>query len=437
MPFRRCFVCAAAMIAPTGRHLIFADGSRRDFAFACQSCGVLLAEGADPAAARAHLEKALGGPAFESDAQAPYGLDLYTLRGAATRLRLGIRPSTGRIGRRSGTPQPLRRADGPPSPRGGPELPVSLGLICRPQDETAVLATLPAHAAWTDDVAVLLDGEESLPRRWRSRVSRPAGCGSRPAAGGGFRRAAQRPPGARPACWMLQLDADETLPPPRPRGSCRPSPPRRGGGGRFGRPSQREPRRWGARRCLPDVQYRLNQAGVGYAGRVHERPALVGGWPRSMIALHGAIIHHLARAHVLARSRRYEALDPGRGRPEEEARAAAALRGVRRGRHGAPAAAMARCRAPAFSSPRLSGRSGRPAGQRPSAIGPRRAGSVRSGAAHRRGPGPRRPRQGPAPGSPTKARALASSRRRRPGGHRPGPPGRRAEALVAGGGRAR
>jgi hypothetical protein len=46
---------------------------------------------------------------------------------------------------------------------------------------------------------------------------------------------------------------------------------------------------------------------------------LDGGWPCSLITLHGTIAHHLDRAHVLARSRHYERLAPGQGRPEEEA----------------------------------------------------------------------------------------------------------------------
>jgi len=63
----------------------------------------------------------------------------------------------------------------------------------------------------------------------------------------------------------------------------------------------------------------LNRTHLVYAGRVHERPILAGGWPGSLIALHGCIAHRLSAAHVRARSRRYEALDPGRGRLEEEA----------------------------------------------------------------------------------------------------------------------
>jgi hypothetical protein len=309
------------MIAPTGRHLIFADGRRRDFAFACQSCGVLLADGADPAAALAHLDEALGGAVFESESQAPYGLDLYTLRSAATRLRLGIRPLGGEDRaalRHPHSPRAARAALFPLAE--GPSRPVSLGLICRAQDEAAVLATLPAHAAWTDDAALLLDGGETAPRAVEVPGFPPGGVqvASRPLAGdfAGQRNALQAL--ARHG-WMLQLDADETLSPETAR--LLPALAALAEAGQVvsvGLP--RENRVDGVLADVyPDVQYRLNRAGVAYAGRVHERPALAGGWPRSMIALHGAIVHHLSRAHVLARSRRYEALDPGRGRPEEEA----------------------------------------------------------------------------------------------------------------------
>ena len=67
----------------------------------------------------------------------------------------------------------------------------------------------------------------------------------------------------------------------------------------------------------PDVQYRLNRATVRFGGRVHERPVLPGGWPQGFIALSGAINHHLSAEHVVERSRRYEALAPGHGRPDE------------------------------------------------------------------------------------------------------------------------
>ncbi len=53
------------------------------------------------------------------------------------------------------------------------------------------------------------------------------------------------------------------------------------------------------------------------AGRVHERPDRP--WQRSLLFLGGGLLHHLGRAHVEARSRRYEAMAPGGGRLFEEA----------------------------------------------------------------------------------------------------------------------
>ena len=89
---RRCFVCAAAMIVPSDRSLSYPDGVRRAFPLACGSCGVLLAESSDPDACRAHLASSVAPPVFVPDRDAPYGLDLYTLRSAATRWGLGIGP---------------------------------------------------------------------------------------------------------------------------------------------------------------------------------------------------------------------------------------------------------------------------------------------------------------------------------------------------------
>ncbi|RZJ74640.1 MAG: hypothetical protein EON88_37415 [Brevundimonas sp.] len=69
---------------------------------------------------------------------------------------------------------------------------------------------------------------------------------------------------------------------------------------------------------FPDTQYRLNRAGVAYAGVVHERPAT--DWRQTTIALYGAIVHHLAHEHVMTRSARYEGLSPGHGRLQEQDR---------------------------------------------------------------------------------------------------------------------
>ncbi|MBE7199395.1 MAG: hypothetical protein INR70_16560, partial [Parafilimonas terrae] len=162
---RRCFVCAAAMLEPTGRALTYPTGRRRAFSRACGSCGVLLAEGADPAACRAHLTRHLAASIFLSDETAPYGLDLYTLRIAATRLGRGIRAldAQGRAALRHPHDAWAARADCF-ALDGESRRPVSLGLLCRPAELDPVLAALPGAAGWTDDVAILLDGPASLPQ---------------------------------------------------------------------------------------------------------------------------------------------------------------------------------------------------------------------------------------------------------------------------------
>lgn len=316
---RRCFVCAADMLAPSERSLVYPDDHRRPFPLACASCGVLLERGADASRCHAHLAAALAGPTFASDPDAPYGLDLYTLRTAATWLKRGIRPldAEGHAA--------LRRPHGGHAARAtlfaldaSEERPVSLGLLCRPSEVDAVLASLPAQAGWTDDITILLDADV-IPPGAVAIAGFPAGAvrvTARPLAGdfAAQRNALQAL--ARHA-WMLQLDADESLDPatgrllPALAALAEAGAVRSIGLSRFNRVDGI------LSDVYPDVQYRLNRNDVRYAGRVHERPQLAGGWPESFISLHGGIEHRLSRAHVVARSRRYEALDPGRGRLEE------------------------------------------------------------------------------------------------------------------------
>lgn len=318
---RRCFVCAAAMIGRSDRTLSYPCGERRAFPLACNACGVLLTEEGDTEACRAHLARSLAGPVFSPDREAPYGLDLYTLRSAATRWRLGARPRDGAGRTELRNPHGTRAAEAELFALDSADRrPVSLGLICRPAERDAVLAALPEQAGWTDDVVILMDGP-----------ALPAEPVTVDGFGDGAVRVAARPLDGNFAAqrnalqalarhgWMLHIDADEAL------------------GVATGRllpalaalAEAEDVVSIGLSRAnrvdgvlsdvFPDVQYRLNRHHVLYAGRVHERPVLAAGWPGSMIALHGCIEHRLNAAHVRARSRRYEVLDPGRGRPEEEA----------------------------------------------------------------------------------------------------------------------
>lgn len=67
----------------------------------------------------------------------------------------------------------------------------------------------------------------------------------------------------------------------------------------------------------PDIQYRLNHAGIRFAGTVHERPVVA--FERTSLALAGAIDHYLTRSRVVERSAVYEAMSAGAGRPDDEA----------------------------------------------------------------------------------------------------------------------
>lgn len=58
----------------------------------------------------------------------------------------------------------------------------------------------------------------------------------------------------------------------------------------------------------PDVQYRLVRQTVRFEGAVHERPDSCADWRRTMIAMNGAITHHLTTAHVDRRRERYDAM---------------------------------------------------------------------------------------------------------------------------------
>jgi len=325
---RRCFVCRADTLEPTDRTLVYPGGARRAFARACASCGALFDAGADDAACRAHLAAHLAGETVRLAPDAPYGLDIYTLRTAATRLGRGIHAMDAADHAALLRPHSERAACGRIVDLAAmPKVPVSLGLLCRPEDLEAVLAGLPAHAAWTRDVAVLVDAPEAPPQV-RVVAGFPPGAvriGARSLAGDfAAQRNALQDLARLP--WMLQLDADEELSPAV--ASLLPALAALAEAGEA--VSIGLPRRNRVDGILsdvyPDVQYRLNRATMRFRGRVHERPDLGGDWRRGFITLHGAIEHRLSRAHVAARSVRYEALDPGRGRLEE---ATALLRAYR------------------------------------------------------------------------------------------------------------
>lgn len=305
----RCFLCAARMLAPTTRALRWPGGFRRRFALACGSCGVLT-DGAEGPAALAHLGEALSGEVFALGRDAPYGLDPYTLRTAATRWRRAASP-VGKAQRQAlGRPHSDLAAEGQLSgmvPGEGPE--VAIGLMCRAGEWEGALGHLRAHLRWASGIVILADGAgPDLQPEDRVLVSRRDMDGDFAAQ----RNALQD---LSPSPWMLQLDTDETLDPD----TAALLPALAGLADAGDAVSVGLPRRnlvdGVAADLYPDTQYRLNRRETRFTGRVHERPERP--WQRSVLSLHGTIDHHLERARVETRSQAYEAMVPGGGRLEE------------------------------------------------------------------------------------------------------------------------
>ena len=211
---RRCFLCAADMLGPTERSLRFPDGATRRFAIACGSCGMLLQQGAEPGSCRRDLNSRLRAPSFVPGTDVPYGLDTYTLRTAATAVARRLIPREGAAraellaphGALAGQGDLFDLAPG----RGG----VALGLLCRPCELGAVLARLPSHAPWADEVAILVDAAFAEPEPVTVEGFPEGGVrvAARPLGGDfGAQRNALQDLARHP--WMLQLDADEDIAP--------------------------------------------------------------------------------------------------------------------------------------------------------------------------------------------------------------------------------
>lgn len=191
---------------------------------------------------------------------------------------------------------------------------VTLGMIARAGEADTIATMLADLRPAFPHAIVLLDGTPAdaaaLAERtpWAQIVAHPLN--------GDF--AAQRNRvQALASGWVLQLDTDE-----RPDAALLAS---LGwltqAADRDGLQSLGLPRRnWvdGVQSALwPDIQYRLNHAGLRFAGTVHERPVVP--FERTSLALAGAIDHHLSRARVVERSVVYEAMSTGAGRPSDEA----------------------------------------------------------------------------------------------------------------------
>ncbi|MAY30269.1 MAG: hypothetical protein CL627_13830 [Aurantimonas sp.] len=306
----RCPVCRARDMRVTERAVRHQAAWRE-----CGHCG-LLADAAALASGRlpALIDARLAGERFVLAPDDPFFVESYSLRTLA--LSRGLVASPVGDEQRAGLRNPYTDCPAVADIRSlaaSPAVPVSLVVICRPGDLSNLRDRFGPVGNVLDDLCIVVDEPPTadlIPPADRPDTVRIL---QRPLAGD---FAAQRNAGQEMARhdWVLQLDADETVDGETlaalghvaalaDAGSCR----------SVG--LARRNRVDGILSDLfPDIQYRLNHRSVRYAGKVHERPALAGGWRDSFIAPNLVIEHHLSRAHVERRSERYEALQPGKGR---------------------------------------------------------------------------------------------------------------------------
>lgn len=192
---------------------------------------------------------------------------------------------------------------------------IGLGIMARPADAADIAAIATEFRDDFSRIVVLLDGTaddaaalaERLP--WISVLHHPLA--------GDFAAQRNRLQDAMQSRWVLQIDTDE-----------RPDAALLGALGWLVAGADRDGlRSLGLPRCnlvdgvqsasYPDIQYRLNRSDIRFAGRVHERPAVP--FVESSLALTGALEHRLDGARVRERTRIYEAMSTGAGRPEDEA----------------------------------------------------------------------------------------------------------------------
>lgn len=306
----RCPVCRARDMRESER------AARRQAAWReCGHCG-LLADAAALALGRlpALIDARLGGERFILAPDDPFFVESYSARTLALSRDLVASP----VGdeQRAALRNPYTNCPAIADIRSlaaSPAVPVSLVVICRPGDLSNLRDRFGPVGNVLDDLCIVVDEPPTadlIPPADRPDTVRIL---QRPLAGD---FAAQRNAGQAMARhdWVLQLDADETVDAETLAALGHVAALADAGGSRSVGLARRNRVDGVLSDLFPDIQYRLNRRAVRYAGQVHERPALAGGWRDSFIAPNLVIEHHLSRAHVERRSERYEALQPGKGR---------------------------------------------------------------------------------------------------------------------------
>ncbi len=252
-------------------------------------------------------------------------LGLDTLRTLASRfdraLSLGaiVRRLLGRIPARWLFAQ-IRLHDALPGERRSD---VALGCITKAQDLDLVVALIESYRSCFTEAVIVVDGVPSDAATFREKFARfvgvlPITVEAHPLDHdfGGQRNRVQA---LARSGWLLHLDTDET-PDPRLAANL---------GWIVADAERHGDRAIGFPRInlvddipsafYPDVQYRLIRSDVRFTGKVHESPLPGLHWRQIHTSLGGAIRHRLSGERVKSRSKQYEAIAAGAGKPGDEA----------------------------------------------------------------------------------------------------------------------
>ncbi len=273
----------------------------------CSHCRLVVRDLHDLPAVAAEVQARLASETVDLAGDPPAG---WTLDGA------GLRNAAWRYGYRvsSGLAPDERPAVATTMPAVSVPHDIGLAVMARPADADDVVDLATTLRDRFARITMLIDGSDENLAAIVARV--PWVAGHAHPLDGDFAAQRNRLQDLAGTRWVLQLDSDE-----------RPDTALLAALGWLVYDADRDglralglPRRNlvdGAPSALyPDIQYRLIRSDIRFAGRVHERPVVP--FVESSLALAGAIEHRLDGERVRARTRIYEAMSAGAGRPGDE-----------------------------------------------------------------------------------------------------------------------
>lgn len=251
---------------------------------------------------------------LERDPAERWTLDPAGLRNAAWRFGFEVEPVKV-ADENVRFPPDYRRARARSTPAATIPHAIGLGIMARPADADDIVEIATQYRTAFARIVILLDGSADEAGKLGARV--PWTEAAHHPLAGDFAAQRNRLQDAMRSRWVLQIDTDE-----RPdRALLDALGWLVAAADRDGLRSLGLPRRNlvdGVQSAsYPDIQYRLNRSDIRFAGRVHERPVVP--FIESSLALAGALEHRLDGERVRERTRIYEAMSTGAGRPEDEA----------------------------------------------------------------------------------------------------------------------